>query len=100
MAKRKMSTFERLRRGEQLSRQDRRQAQREIERGDARLEIVHPDAAGIDVGSKSHYVAIPAGRDEQAVQEFGSWTADLKRMAEWLKCRGIRTVAMQSTGVY
>jgi transposase len=100
MAKRKMSTFERLRRGEQLSRQDRRQVQREIERGDARLEIVHPDAAGIDVGSKSHYVAIPAGRDERAVQEFGSWTADLKRMAEWLKSRGIRTVAMQSTGVY
>jgi transposase len=38
---------------------------------------VHPDAAGIDVGNKSHFVAVPPGRDAQPVQEFGSWTADL-----------------------
>jgi transposase len=45
-------------------------------------------------------VAVPAGRDPHAVQEFGSWTADLHRMGEWLKSCGIQTVAMQSTGVY
>lgn len=67
---------------------------------DPGLEVVHRDAAGIDIGNESHFVAVPAGRDEQPVQEFGSWTADLQRMAAWLKGCGIRTVAMQSTGVY
>jgi len=64
------------------------------------LKIVHPDAAGIDVGNASHFVSVPAGRDEHPVREFGSWTADLHRMAQWLKSCGIRTVALQSTGVY
>jgi hypothetical protein len=56
--------------------------------------------AGIDVGNESHYVAVPPGRDPQPVREFGSWTADLERMADWLKTCGIETVVMQSTGVY
>ena len=100
MAKRGMSTFERLRSGGQLSRQQRRELQQRLSAADPGLEIVHRDAAGIDVGSKSHFAAVPAGRDEQPVREFGSWTADLHRMAAWLKACGIRTVAMQSTGVY
>ena len=100
MAKRGMSTFERLRSGGQLSRQQRRELQQRLSAADPGLEIVHRDAAGIDVGSKSHFAAVPAGRDEQPVREFGSWTADLHRMAGWLKACGIRTVAMQSTGVY
>lgn len=100
MAKRGMSTFERLRSGGQLSRQQRRELQQRLNAADPGLEIVHRDAAGIDVGNKSHFVAVPAGRDEQPVREFGSWTADLHRMAAWLKACGIRTVAMQSTGVY
>lgn len=100
MAKRKMSTFERLRKGCRLNRQQRRELQQRLHSADPGLQIVHPDAAGIDVGSKSHFVAVPAGRDAQPVQEFGSWTADLKRLAAWLKACGIRTVAMQSTGVY
>jgi transposase len=45
-------------------------------------------------------VALPPGRDPQPVQEFGSWTADLQRMADWLKARGLEEVVMQSTGVY
>jgi hypothetical protein len=62
---------------------------------------MHSDAAGMDVGSKSHFVAVPAGRDAQPVQEFGSWTANRQRMAAWLKSSGLRTVAArQSTGVY
>jgi hypothetical protein len=56
--------------------------------------------AGIDVGNESHFVAVAPGRDPQPVQEFGSWTADLERMAGWLKACGIQTVVMQSTGVY
>jgi transposase len=100
MAKRKMSTFERLRNGERLSRQQRRELKQQLNAADPKLQIVHSDAAGIDVGNQSHFVAVPAGRDAQPVQEFGSWTADLQRMAAWLKSCGIQTVAMQSTGVY
>lgn len=99
MAKRKMSTFERLQRGE-WSREQRKELAQKLHAADPGLTIVHPDAAGIDVGNDSHFVAVPAGREAQPVQEFGSWTADLQRMATWLKACGIRTVAMQSTGVY
>jgi transposase len=100
MAKRKLSTFERLKHGDRLHRRDRRELQRQLESCDPRLQIVHPDAAGIDVGSASHFVGVPADRDATPVREFGSWTADLHRLAEWLTSCGIRTVAMQSTGVY
>ena len=99
MAKRKMSTFERLQ-GGKLNRAQRKELQLRLNAADPGLEVVHPDAAGIDVGNASHFVAVPASRDPHPVQEFGSWTADLHRMAEWLKSCGIRTVAMQSTGVY
>ncbi len=99
MAKRKMSTFERLRSG-RMNRQERKEWQQRLYAEDAGLQVVHPDAAGIDVGNASHFVAVPSDRDEEPVREFGSWTADLRRMAEWLKRCGIRTVAMQSTGVY
>jgi len=57
-------------------------------------------AAGIDVGSAEHYVAVPPDRDADPVQKFGSFTADLHRMARWLKACRIQTVVMQSTGVY
>lgn len=99
MAKRKMSTFERLQSGK-MNRKERRELQRRIIAGDAALEVVHPNAAGIDVGNESHFVAIPPDRDAIPIREFGSWTADLHEMAQWLKENGIQTVAMQSTGVY
>lgn len=58
------------------------------------------NAAGIDVGAESHWVAAPTDRDERPVQEFGSCTSELERLAEWLaKCK-VTTVAMESTGVY
>jgi transposase len=57
-------------------------------------------AAGIDVGSAEHYVAVPSDRDAEPIRRFGSFTADLHRMARWLKECGITTVVMQSTGVY
>ena len=64
------------------------------------LEVVHPDAAGIDVGGREHWVAISPERDEQPVRSFGCFTADLREMAGWLVERGVRSVALQSTGVY
>lgn len=64
------------------------------------LEIVHPDAAGIDIGGSEHWVAIAPERDEQPVRCFDCFTADLEQMADWLVERGVRSVAMQSTGVY
>lgn len=57
-------------------------------------------AAGIDIGSKSHFVAVPAGTDEETVREFECFTADLYRLADWLISCGVTTVAMESTGTY
>jgi transposase len=64
------------------------------------LAIVHPQAAGIDIGGSEHWVAINPERDEQPVRCFDCFTADLEQMADWLVDRGVRSVAMQSTGVY
>ena len=64
------------------------------------LEIVHPDAAGIDVGGSEHWVAVSPERDPEPVRRFGCFTADLREMARWLVEKQVRTVAMQSTGVY
>lgn len=62
--------------------------------------LLNPDAAGIDIGAREHYVAVPAERDEQPVRCFGAFTEDLQRLAQWLLQCGIKTVAMESTGVY
>jgi transposase len=64
------------------------------------LDIVHPEAAGIDVGGSEHWVAISPDRDPEPVRRFGCFTADLREMARWLIDKGVRSVAMQSTGVY
>jgi transposase len=64
------------------------------------LDILHPDAAGIDVGGREHWVAISPDRDAEPVRRFGCFTADLGEMARWLTDKGVRSVAMQSTGVY
>lgn len=64
------------------------------------LSVVHPNAAGIDVGNQEHYVAIPPNLDPEPVRVFGCFTAELKALADWLVERSIETVAMQSTGVY
>jgi len=69
-------------------------------RSSERLSTVNPDAAGIDVGSQFHVVAVPPGRDAEPVRTFQSFTGDLHRLAEWLVACGIQTVAMESTGVY
>jgi len=66
----------------------------------AALSITHPNAAGIDVGSASHFVAVPLERDDEPVREFPSFTAELNRLADWLDACNVDTVAMESTGVY
>ncbi|MEQ6342915.1 MAG: IS110 family transposase [Gammaproteobacteria bacterium] len=62
--------------------------------------LTHPNAAGIDIGSAAHFVAVPPDRDDEPVREFPSFTADLNRLADWLAACGVDTVAMESTGVY
>lgn len=64
------------------------------------LSQIHLDAAGIDLGSETHWVAVPPDRDDTPVHPFGCFTADLYAMAAWLKQCGVTTVAMESTGVY
>jgi transposase len=64
------------------------------------LERLQPDAAGIDCGAEHHYVAVPPDRDAQPVHTFRTFTADLNRLADWLTQCKIKTVAMESTGVY
>src|SRR5205807_10203080 len=83
----------------EMNRKQRREMMRQIQSEDLRLEVIHPDAAGIDIGNESHYVAVPPSRDSQPVRRFGCTAAQLKAMAAWLRQSGIRTVAMHCTGV-
>jgi hypothetical protein len=78
----------------EMNRKQRREMMRKIQADDLSLEVVHPDAAGIDFGNESHYVAVPPRRDSQPVRRFGCTTAELKAMADWLKQCRIRTVAI------
>jgi transposase len=63
-------------------------------------EVVFPNAAGIDVGASSHWVAVPRHATDEPVREFGAMTGDLNAMADWLIACGVDTVALESTGVY
>ena len=72
----------------------------EQERLPAELSRANLNAAGIDVGASSHFVAVSADRAEPPVQEFAAFTADLYRLADWLRECGVETVVMESTGVY
>jgi transposase len=67
---------------------------------DEAMEQVNPSAAGIDVGSRKHLVAVSPERDERPVRSFGCTTPDLHEMGRWLTSCGVTTVAMESTGVY
>lgn len=65
-----------------------------------REDEVFPNAAGIDVGASSHWVAVPAHMTDKSVREFGTMTDDLNATADWLLKCGVDTVALESTGVY
>jgi transposase len=62
------------------------------------LEVVHPNAAGIDIGSRSHWVAV--GQNAEDVKEFGVYSDDQLALCDWLKEKGVQHVAMESTGTY
>jgi len=64
------------------------------------LTCVHPNAAGLDIGSEMIVAAVPPDRDEQVVRAFATFTPDLHALVVWLLACGIDTVAMESTGVY
>jgi transposase len=64
------------------------------------LKRINRHAAGIDCGSETHFVAVPPERDEEPVRSFKTFTNDLHRLADWLEACKIKTVAMESTGVY
>lgn len=83
-----------------MNRKARRELARKVQSDDISLEVIHPDAAGIDIGNEIHYVAVPPKRDPEPVRHFGCTTAELNALAGWLKTCGVKTVAMQSTGVY
>lgn len=69
-----------------------------MEEKEISMEIVNPRAAGIDVGSRSHWVAV--GQKEEDVREYGVFNQDLFELADWLKEKQVKTVAMESTGTY
>ena len=64
------------------------------------VEIVHPNAGGLDIGSREIWVCVPPDRDVESVKMFGTFTPDLQHLADWLVGCGVDTVAMESTGVY
>jgi transposase len=64
------------------------------------LSVVHPHAAGLDIGSEEIWVAVPPTSTGEAVRCFGTYTPDLMALAAWLRACGVDTVAMESTGVY
>ena len=78
----------------------KKSSRRTLKKPMATQTVIHLDAAGIDLASEVHYVAVPADRGPQPVRNFGPTTDQLIILADWLqKCR-IRTVAMEATGVY
>src|ERR1700739_1076641 len=77
----------------EMNRKQRREMMRKLQSQDLSMEVIHPDAAGIDIGNESTYVAVPQKRDSQPVRCFGCTTVELRAMADWLKQCGIRTVA-------
>jgi hypothetical protein len=89
-----------LARSSALNRKQRKELARRLRSEDPGLDVVHPHAAGIDVGNSAHYVAVRPDRDPDSVRRFDCFTADLHRLAAWLQQCGVTTVAMQSTGVY
>lgn len=78
----------------------KRKSDKRARRIESHLKQVNLFAGGIDIGSRSHFVAVPEELDDQPVREFGGFTDELHRMADWLVEIGIQTVAMESTGVY
>ena len=78
----------------------RKKAKKQTGSNNAVLPVMRPDAAGIDIGATEIFVAVPADRAPENVRSFPTFTQDLYSLADWLTSCRIRTVAMESTGVY
>jgi len=68
--------------------------------GKDEMMIINPNAAGIDIGSRFHVVAVPSSSSDQPIREFSSTTTSVLEMAKWLKSCRVTTIAMESTGSY
>ncbi len=69
----------------------------------SKLPVVHPHAAGIDVGATEHSACVPEDAvtaGDSPVRQFRAFRADVDQLGEWLQACKVRTVAMESTGVY
>jgi transposase len=84
----------------QRNKKKQRKRQIRIDSLPEHLRHININAAGIDIGSEHHFVAVPDGRDDVSVRQFGTFTSDLHQIADWLEKCGVTTVAMESTGVY
>jgi transposase len=78
----------------------KRKAKKETKANNSMLPVMRPHAAGIDIGATEIFVAVPADRAAENVRGFPTFTQDLYALADWLEQCGIKTVAMESTGVY
>jgi transposase len=67
---------------------------------DPAWELINPNAAGLDIGSREHWACVPARSAEKNVRPFGTFTVDLEALADWFQACGVKTVAMEATGVY
>ena len=83
-----------------MKRKSRRAKDQKVSPINADLELIEPDAAAVDVGSRSHWVAVNPQRDANPVREFGTFTTDLMSLADWLAQCGAKSVVMEATGVY
>jgi transposase len=83
-----------------MKRYDRTEAEASTKSEAKGFEVIHPDAAGIDVGSEEMWVCVPEGRAAEGVRKFGAVTSELEAIGQWLRECGVKTVAMESTGVY
>src|ERR1700758_700702 len=82
-----------------MTKKSSKKAKSQRSREQAPLKKVHLNAAGIDIGADTHWVAVPEDRDPRPVRSFGVFTHDLRALCGWLKECQIQTVAMESTGV-
>lgn len=64
------------------------------------LPVLQPHAAGIDIGAREIYVAVPPDSEPRPVRAFDTFTDDLHALRDWLKACGVTSIAMESTGVY
>jgi hypothetical protein len=83
-----------------MKRKSRRAKEQKVSPLSGDLELIEPDAAAVDVGSRSHWVAVNPQRDPNPVREFGTFTADLMSLVDWLAQCGAKSVVMEATGVY